>query len=139
MAEEVVAIHVRAASEFLEAAEKILRSGEPFAAVSLATISAERAAIAIVLHLGGRPAIKHRHHEVMRALRGVVGEALQGRYDRVMRYVAELMGNLTAVRYRYEVGGELVSPRQMFGEVEARDVLEKAKTVLSFARELTRT
>lgn len=47
------------------------------------------------------------------------------------------MGHLTAVRYKYELGGKPVTPRQLYGEAEAKELYAKAAKVVNFAKKLS--
>jgi HEPN domain-containing protein len=116
----------------LEAAEKLMDAGEYFAAVLCAATGVERAAMALILHLGGRPATRHRHHEVLRALQPLVEERKRGQYRKVTESVTELMGHLTMVRYKYEVAGKYKTPREIYDEKTGRRLCGMAKKVVDF-------
>lgn len=135
MAEErVVATHVKACVEYLVAARKLMEAGEYFAAVLCAATGVERAAMALILHHGARPATRHRHHEVLRSLQPLVEERYKREYKGVVEAVAELMGHLTMVRYKYEVAGEYKTPKEIYDGKTARQLYEKAEEILTFIR-----
>lgn len=138
MAEErVVATHVKASIEYLGAAHKLMEAGEYFAAVLCAATGVERAAMALILFLGARPAVRHRHHEVLRSLGSLVDEQHRREYFEVVEAVAELMGHLTMVRYKFEVGGEYRTPKEIYNEETAEQLLKKAEKIVGFTERYT--
>ena len=130
--ERAIATHLKASLEYLEVAEKLMDAGEYFAAVLCAATGVERAAMALILGLGGRPATRHRHHEVLKTLQPLVKEEKQKRYGKIAEAVAELMGHLTMVRYKYEVAGEYKTPREIYDQKTARHLCGRAKEVVTF-------
>lgn len=130
--ERAVVTHLKAAEEYLEAARKILSSREYFAVVLCAATGIERAAMALVLHLGARPAAKHRHHEVLRTLQPLVVRGMLKDYSDAVDTIAELMGHLTTVRYKYEMGGDYKTPRELYGKADAMRLYHKAQRALRF-------
>jgi len=134
--EGAITAHLEAADEHLEVARKLLVSGEYFAAVLCAATGVERAAVALILHLGGRPAVRHRHHEVMKILQPLVEEGERKEYEEVTEAIAELMGHLTMVRYKYEVAGEYKTPREIYDWETANRLCGKADGIIAFAKRL---
>lgn len=138
MAEErIVATHIKACIEYLEAARKLIEAGEYFAAVLCTATGVERAAMALILYLGARPATRHRHHEVLRSLQPLVKERYRGNYKGTVEGVAELMGHLTMVRYQYEVAGECKTPKEIYDERTAQQLYEKAEKIIAFIKHYT--
>jgi len=64
--------------------------------------------MAIILQLGGRPATRHCHHEILKTLQPLIKKEDQLAYQETVEALAELMGHLTMVRYKYEIAGEYV-------------------------------
>ena len=135
--ERIVSIHVKSSEEYLNAAKKLLDLGEHFASVLCAATGAERAAMALVFHLGGRPAARHKHHEVLKILEPAVGAKFKTEYRKVTEAIAELMGHLTMVRYKYELAGEYKTPKEIYDEKTARTLWEKADKILKFVKRIT--
>jgi HEPN domain-containing protein len=131
---EAIATHLKASSEYLEVAEKLEKAGEYFAAVLCAATGVERAAMALILHLGGRPASRHRHHEVLKILQPLVEARERERYRKVAESIAELMGHLTMVRYKYEVAGEYKTPKEIYDEKTGRRLCGMAKKAIDFIK-----
>jgi len=131
---EAVATHIKAAIEYLEAARKLMEADEHFAAVLCTATGVERAAMGLVLHLGARPATRHRHHEVLRTLQPLIHEKHQKEYREAIEAIAELMGHLTMVRYRFEVGGEYKTPKQLYDEETTRQLYNKAEKTINFIK-----
>lgn len=135
MAEErIVATHLKACVEYLEAARKLMEAGEYFAAVLCAATGVERAAMALILHHGARPATRHRHHEVLMGLQPLVDERYRREYKAVVEDIAKLMGHLTMVRYKYEMAGQYKTPKEIYDERTAQQLYEKAEKILTFIR-----
>lgn len=136
--ERAVATHVKASIEYMEAAQKLMEASEYFAAVLCTATGVERAAMALILHLGARPATRHRHHEVLRSLQSLVKEDHRREYQEVVEAVAELMGHLTMVRYKYEAAGEYKTPREIYDEETAQQLCSKAEKIITFVRNYAR-
>lgn len=132
--DRVIATHVKACLEYLQAARKLIEAGEHFAAVLCAATGVERAAMALILHLGARPATRHRHHEVLRSLQPLVKKQYRKEYQEMVEAVAELMGHLTMVRYKYEVAGEYKTPKEIYGEKTAQQLYKKAEKIITFTK-----
>lgn len=140
MAEErIIATHVKAGEEYLEVARKLLEANEHFAAVLCLATGVERAAMALILHLGARPASRHRHHEVLKALQPLIKEEDRGEYQGAVDAIAELMGHLTMVRYRHEVAEEPKTPKQLYDAQTAQQLYNKAQKIISFTKNFTKT
>jgi len=132
--ERIVAVHIRAAEEYLDAARKLMDLGAYFAAVLCTATGMERAAMALILHLGGRPAVRHRHHEALVILQPLVREESRKAYREAVETIAELMGHLTMVRYMYEVAGEYRTPRELYKREAAQGLCDKAAKALAFIK-----
>lgn len=131
---EAVATHIKAATEYLEAAQKLIDANQHFAAVLCTATGVERATMGLILHLGARPATRHRHHEVLRILQPLIREKHQKEYQEEIEAIAELMGHLTMVRYKFEVGGEYKTPKQLYDEKTARQLYNKAEKTINFIK-----
>lgn len=129
---EAVATHVKAAKEYLEAAKTLIEANQHFAAVLCTATGMERAAMALILHLGARPATRHRHHEILRTLQSLIQEKHQKEYQETTETIAELMGHLTIVRYKLEAGGQYKTPKELYNQKTARQLYNKAKKAISF-------
>ncbi len=136
MGEEVIKAHLRAAEEYFEAAIKLMDLKLYFAAVLCAAVGLERSCMALILKLGARPAAKHRHHEVLNALRTLIPPSMLESYDEVVEIVAELMGHLTMVRYKTLLAGKIVTPKQLYDEKVARQLVSKALRAHSIIKEI---
>jgi len=112
-----------------------MQADEHFAAVLCAATGVERASMALILHLGARPATRHRHHEVLRTLQPIVKEEQRKEYQEIVEVVAELMGHLTMVRYKYETAGEYKTPKQLYNQKTAQQLYNKAHRILMFIRQ----
>ncbi|MGC9346039.1 MAG: HEPN domain-containing protein, partial [Candidatus Bathyarchaeales archaeon] len=118
-------------------AQKLMEANEYFAAVLCAATGVERATMGLILHLGARPATKHRHHEVLRTLQPLIQKKNQKEYREATEAIAELMGHLTMVRYKFEVGGEYKTPKQLYDEKTARQLYTKAEKTINFIKRYT--
>jgi HEPN domain-containing protein len=114
-----------------------MKTGDYFAAILCATTGIERASMALILYLGGRPVTRRRHHEVLKSLQSIVTRDKK-KYQEITEFVAELMGHLTMVRYRYEVAGEFKTPREIYDEKIARELYGKAREVIMFVKHYTK-
>jgi len=137
--ERTITTHIKAAEEYLEAAEKLIDAGEHFAAVLCTATGVERAAMALILSLGARPATRHRHHEILRTLQPVIKQENRKQYQETVEAIAELMGHLTMVRYKYEVAGEPKTPRQLYDAQTAQQLYDKAQKILKFIKSFLAT
>lgn len=131
---EATATHIKAATEYLEAAQKLIEVNQHFAAVLCTAIGVERATMGLILHLGARPATRHCHHEVLRTLQSLIQEKHQKEYREVIEAIAELMGHLTMVRYKLEVGGEYKTPKELYDEKTAQRLHNKAEKTINFIK-----
>lgn len=131
---EAITTHIKAATEYLEAAQTLIEEKQHFAAVLCTATGLERATMGLVLHLGARPATRHRHHEVLRTLQPIIREKHQKEYQEAINAIAELMGHLTMVRYKSEVGGEYKTPKQLYDEKTARQLYNKAEETINFIK-----
>jgi|GEM_PF-3024203 len=138
MSSDVVQVHLQAAREYLEVAARLLKEEEYFAAILLAAVGAERAVVALILHLGATPAPAHRHHLVLQQpeLRSRVPEKFSSNYERLIRETAILMGELTTVRYAVWRGGRAVTPRQLYSKKEAQRLFDAAQHVVRTAEKI---
>jgi len=134
---EAITTHIKAATEYLEAAQKLMEAKEYFAAVLCAATGVERATMGLILHLGARPATKHRHHEVLKTLQPLIQKKHQKEYREVTEAIAELMGHLTMVRYKSEVGGEYKTPKQLYDEKTSQQLYNKAEKTINFIKRYT--
>lgn len=126
--------HIKAATEYLEAARKLIEANEHFAAVLCTATGVERATMGLILHLGARPAVRHRHHEVLRTLQPLIREKHKKEYREVIEAVAEIMGHLTMVRYKFEMAGEYKTPKQLYDVRTARQLYGKAEKIINFIK-----
>ena len=128
---------MKASIEYLEAAQKLMEVNESFAAVLCTATGVERAAMALILYLGARPATRHRHHEVLKRLQPLVKEDHRRECQEVVEAIAELMGHLTMVRYKYEVAGEYKTPREIYDKETAQKLYQKAEKIITFVKNYT--
>ena len=139
MAEKrTITTHIKAAQEYLTAAKKLIDADEHFAAVLCTATGVERAAMALILYLGARPATRHRHHEILRTLQPLIREENRKQYQETVEAIAELMGHLTMVRYKYEVAGEQKTPKQLYNAQTARQLYSKAQKIINFTKNLVK-
>jgi HEPN domain-containing protein len=135
--ERTITTHIKAAEEYLQAATKLIKANEHFAAVLCAAIGAERAAMALILHLSAVPATGHRHHEILKTLQPLIPEENRKQYQETVEAIAELMGHLTMVRYKYELAGEHKTPKQLYDAQTTQKLYNKAQKILNFTKLIT--
>jgi len=95
--------------------------------------------MALILQLNARPATRHRHHEILKTLKPLIKEENRKQYQETVENIAELMGHLTMVRYKYEVAGEYKTPKQLYNAQTAKQLYNRAQKILTFIKNLVKS
>lgn len=133
MGEESIEAYMENAREHLETAKVVAKAGKYFDSVFHCIICIENATSSIILHIGATPSKRHANHLILRRLLRSVEPKFKEGFEKVWKFAAELLPQISKTRYPFISGDKTFIPSNFYNKTHAEEAIEKASYTYTFA------